>query len=186
MPSNSQALKALEQSAMEQKKQLENSIKEIHTQSLQELNKSLTSTYNSKLNNLENNIQKELSKSIQKTIQTKNWIIIALTALVSLSIAIPATWYLKPNKVETVVQTETKTQYKEVENPNLAQENKGLQVQNETYQNKIKQLQAENKNLKEWSIPDHNHGTTKDGKKWMLTSEVSKAENGKSWALVEK
>ncbi len=185
MPNNLQALEALKQSANKQEQELQNTIKEIHTRSLQELNKSLQNTYNTSMKSLENAIQNRLEKSVQNSIKTKNWIIIALTAIVSMSIAIPSTWFLKPKEV--VVQTQTQTQYKEVENTNLAQENKSLQAQNETYQNKIKQLQAENKSLKEWSILESNQGSTKDNRKWMKTSEVSQIEGtNKYWALIEK
>ena len=189
MPNNLEALQTLKQSATEQKNELESTIKEIHKQSLQELNKSLQSTYNTSMKSLENAIQTRLEKSVQKSINTKNWIIIALTALVSLSITIPATWYLKPKEKEPPRMTEVK----EVENPKIIQENRSLHAQNEALEreakaneSKIKQLQAENKSLKEWSILESNQGTTPNGKKWMKTSEVTTAENGKSWALIEK
>ena len=189
MPNNLEALETLKQSAKEQKNELESMVKEIHKESLRELNKSLKSTFSTSMENLENAIQNRVEKSVQKSLKTKNWIIITLTALVSLSIAIPATWYLKPKEKEPPRMTEVK----EVENPKIIQENRSLHAQNEALEreakaneSKIKQLQAENKSLKEWSILESNQGTTKDGRKWMKTSEVTTAENGKSWALIEK
>ena len=184
MPSNSQALKALEQSATEQKKQLESTVAEIHKESLTLLSKDLVNLHNTRLNNLTNSIRKEIAESLEKSLQSKTGLIVSLTALIVLIIAVPSTWFLKPKEV--VVQTETQTQYKEVDNSNLVQENKNLHAQNETYQTKIKQLQAENKSLKEWSILESNQGTTKDNRKWMKTSEVQQIENGKYWALIEK
>ena len=190
MPNNLEALQTLKQSATEQKNELESMVKEIHKESLRELNKILKSTFSTSMENLETAIQNRLEKSVQNSIKTKNWIIITLTALVSMSVAIPTTWYLKPaEKVqaqENIIHAQPQTLYKEVENPKVIQENRNLHAQNETLENKIKQLQAENKKLKEWSIPDYNQGTTPNGKKWMLTSEVTRAENGKNWALVEK
>ena len=191
MPSNSQALKALEQSATEQKKQLESTVAEIHKESLTLLSKDLVNLHNTRLNNLTNSIRKEIAESLEKSLQSKTWLIVSLTALIVLIISIPSTWFLKPKEV--VVQTETQTQFKEIDNPKLIQENRSLHAQNEklereiqTNESKIKQLQAENKSLKEWSILESNQGTTKDNRKWMKTTEVQQIENGKYWALIEK
>lgn len=178
MPSNSEALKALEQSATEQKKQLESTVAEIHKESLVLLSKDLVNLHNTKLTNLTNSIRKEISESLEKSLQSKTWLIVSLTALVVLIIAIPATWYLKPKEIVTQTQTLTK----EVEDTTAINK---LQAEKKDLIAQVNKLQAENKSLKEWSVPEKKRGFTDDGKKrWILTREIID-NDGKKWALFE-
>ena len=90
MPSNSEALKALEQSAIQQKKELMTTVVEAHKQSLTELSKSLMNIHSTKLESYKVSFQEEIAESLR----IRTWLVVSLTALVVLLIAIPSTWYI--------------------------------------------------------------------------------------------
>ena len=109
---NLQALENLKKSAIEQSNELNNSIAEIHKQSLEKLNKDLKNTYELSLSSLQRNTKKEK--------------ILIATLILILIIQSIATIYLvmkEPLKKEIVLQ-QNGEKYIQLEQSRISKDNK--------------------------------------------------------------
>ena len=95
----SQALKDLENSAKAQAEELENSMIEIHKQSVEKIGENLRSLLLKEIDL----IKKDMSKELQKTIslhRKDRLVIISLSAAIALVLGAVAGWMIKEKKLE--------------------------------------------------------------------------------------